>query len=104
MSAEYTPGPWNVTDNHPLRACIKIRDLSGYELAALYRAPGNEMPRDANGIWRNDPERIANARIMAAAPELLEALDEIIKNDPYSQSSAGIIARRAVAKVRGAAQ
>ena len=47
-------------------------------------------------------EVIANARLIAAAPELLAALEEIVRNDPFRQSSAGVIARAAVAKVTGA--
>lgn len=42
-----------------------------------------------------------DARLIAAAPELLAALQEIVRNDPYKQSSAGIIARAAIAKATG---
>lgn len=37
----------------------------------------------------------------ATNANLLEALEEIVKNDPFNQSSAGIIARAAIAKSRG---
>lgn len=33
--------------------------------------------------------------------DLLQALEEIANNDPYNQSSAGIIARAAIAKAKG---
>lgn len=36
--------------------------------------------------------------VLIAAPDLLAALEEIVKNDPFQQSSAGIIARAAIAK------
>jgi hypothetical protein len=42
-----------------------------------------------------------DARLIAAAPELLAALEEIVKNDPHNQSSAGVIARAAIAKATG---
>lgn len=41
-------------------------------------------------------EAEGNARLLAAAPELRDALREIVKNDPFKQSSAGIIARGAL--------
>lgn len=49
-------------------------------------------------------ERAKAAReeaIRDAGPELLAALEEIARNDPFKQSSAGIIARAAIAKVTG---
>jgi len=40
-------------------------------------------------------------RAEAQRDELLAALQEIVRNDPYNQSSAGIIARAVIAKVEG---
>jgi len=49
----------------------------------------------------DDRTALANACLIAAAPDLLEALQEIVRNDPYNQSSAGIIARAAIARATG---
>lgn len=84
MTPKHTPGPWRVLDKHPDRSCLNIGCGQGEafngktyypELAAIYSAPGdlNAWPKD-NDKHRNDPERIANAHLMAAAPELLSAL------------------------------
>lgn len=43
------------------------------------------------------------AKVNAINAELLEALERIVRNDPFKQSSAGIIARAALAKARGEA-
>ena len=44
---------------------------------------------------------VADAYLRAAAPDLLEALKQIAGNDPYHQSSAGRIARAAIARATG---
>jgi hypothetical protein len=43
----------------------------------------------------------ANVHLIKAAPRLLEALQAIVANDPYCQSSAGAVARTAIAEATG---
>jgi hypothetical protein len=66
MSAEYTPGPWVVYDDSNNGKTNRI------EIAAR----GKTVAR----IYHSVPEEdLPNARLIAAAPELLEAL-EAVKN------------------------
>jgi len=73
--ASHTPVPWSVCYDHPDPDCKK----SIAHIRAVYE--GTEFPRKA---WSDeiatiygcdrDPEQAANARLVAAAPDLLEAL------------------------------
>jgi hypothetical protein len=72
---KHTPGPWEVTD---LRHSIVVRTESPNKTkygASRYAAIG--------GFDRSDPdqlsEALANARLIAAAPDLLEALSRLIE-------------------------
>lgn len=60
MNAKHTPGPWEFDDKHS----------SGFPLLCLYAAD-NRNPFHGS---RSDDEQNANARLIAAAPELLECL------------------------------
>ena len=62
---KHTPGPWKV--DHVFKSDIYSFAPQEELLASVY-----PMKR-AEGSWE------ANARLIAAAPELLEALEEIIK-------------------------
>ena len=57
---KHTPGPWTYADG-----VLK----SDNESLAILVIPKN--------VVSNEPERIANARLIAAAPELLEALEHL---------------------------
>jgi hypothetical protein len=61
MKEQHTPGPWTVSED----GSIEFAD--GY-LGEAY---------DFNGTTRTDLPMMANARLMAAAPELLQALQEL---------------------------
>jgi hypothetical protein len=91
MSTQHTPGPWasNSADSFELGVYG-----NGYRIAKM---TGGEINRD-----------IANARLIAAAPELLDALQAIVKS-LADQDDEGLIehaqqmidARAAIAKATG---
>ena len=99
--SKYTKGPWEVARTD---AGIIVRTESAKKTragASRYAAIG--------GFDRSDPEQLAealaNARLIAAAPELLEALEEIVSaadGDGWSQLDADLRkARAAIAKAKG---
>ena len=107
---KWTPGPWHVADDHHVRAVLDVRDSDGWDVAKLYSARGDVDTRDSSGVWRDDPVRIANARLIAAAPELYEALVRLeaeLVEDKYGENYEPspfenlAIARAALAKARG---
>lgn len=63
MSAEYTPGPWQA-----LGEAMHVVDSGGWDVAMTI----DSAPRVGHA------ERLANTRLIAAAPELLAALVELI--------------------------
>ena len=93
--ARHTPGPWKAVEaayNPP--GWLWVQNGPGALLADVHQ--NVNIPLDA---------RNANARLMAAAPELLEALQEIITaadGEGWNQLDAGFTkARAAVAKALG---
>ena len=91
----HTPGTWVVFDDHPDKVCFHIREDDRFdEIAAIYRYQGN--PRDT----------LADARLIAAAPELLDALCYLLEassgQGPHEQWLAAMDqARAAIAKALG---
>ena len=61
MKDKHTPGPWNVSE----AGSIEFAD--GY-IGEAY---------DFNGTTKTDLPMMANARLMAAAPELFDVLEEL---------------------------
>jgi hypothetical protein len=63
MSAQHTPGPWGVSQGH---------------VGGIVAHPG---PRGiGHALGMNHAEQMANARLMAAAPDLLAALTALHAN------------------------
>lgn len=73
----HTPGPLEVVHDHPQNACcsVVLRDRPLTEVATLYSSPSSAK-EPVGGVWPNDPEREANARLFAAAPALLAEVIE----------------------------
>ncbi len=67
-AAAYTPGPWSVS---------KEGSLAGGHYWTIFGRDGYETARSA-GLSRPTEEIAANARLIAAAPELLAALRAIV--------------------------
>ena len=83
--SKHTPGPWN-----QIRDTISIASARGLVATAV---------KKHNGILISNDEMSANARLIAAAPELLAALEQFL-SAPYAPMSIDM-ARAAIAKARG---
>lgn len=105
MSAQHTPGPWKIDpDKRPGMEWNRHIDAEGLTICFMSNSNGMHPERD-----------LANARLIAAAPELLEALDRIamIYENPEPPSLHELsaraydmrcIARAAIAKAKGGNQ
>jgi hypothetical protein len=101
MKEKHTPGPWRMSDCGDWSAshdgygatCYSgVKDQTGAVVAiAVAHDP---EPFDS------DPDPRANARLIAAAPDLLESLQYAIKQVPELGTVPGI--RDAIAKATGA--
>lgn len=99
MMAEYTKGPWELDE----------LSLRGDSYTAISGEDWIELATVVTRMKSSDeysPEGLANARLIAAAPELLEALEELIECQrgdwPLRQAEAKRQARKAIAKAKGA--
>ncbi len=97
MSAQHTPGPWEWHTPATTSARHPAYVTSGNRyIAALYHTD-------------NQGQTHPNARLIAAAPELLEALKDLeagyerLKDQGYPVSDCQKKARAAIAKATGAA-
>lgn len=89
--SKHTPGPWEVSCSvqvvgaSPGNRCIVAQPFTD----------GTQGPVIAMEA------QIANANLIAAAPDLLEALEELMKHYPYKTSIIASNALFAIAKARG---
>lgn len=98
--AQHTPGPWHVV------TCVEDDPTTRY----IDDAPGEDGER---GYYLAEVEHYdlqeleANARLIAAAPELLEALERIVSINGSTKGAQSLvdefkhIARAAIAKAKG---
>jgi hypothetical protein len=91
---KHTPGPWHVEENRAYHTSFLIYSQAGNQLAQCFN-------------WQNksfDIAADANARLIAAAPELLEALEWVLNSYEHEYQTklpAFIAARAAIAKATG---
>ena len=93
MEHKYTPGPWRFYAEPQPNGC-PIVGTGGLMVAQLAHSINYPEQRDT---------AIANARLIASAPELLEALiavDDFIRGKPEAVEPFGIV-RAAIAKATG---
>jgi hypothetical protein len=88
----YTPGPWQIAEN-----------LVGDGHWTIQGSDGKFVVAPDDGSWirsfRSSAELEANARLIAAAPDLLEAL--VIAETCLGDTIEGDKARAAIAKAKG---
>ena len=97
MTVPFTPGPWTIADGHDRRVHL-IDDSRGHAVGEIVYA---------------DTRKPADARLIAAAPDLLAALEELIAEwdathadedhrTGYTLDTGGIrMAREAIARATG---
>lgn len=92
MSAKHTPGPWSLDlcDEGGFAVCIEPRIDMGWHAVITSRGPWGHRAEESH----------ANARLIAAAPDLLTALSAIADNSHDPQAIR--VARTAIAKATGA--
>jgi len=79
MEAKHTPGPWKAVDVRDAR-----NNPSGYAVWQDIERPFSDSPRGNKICATPDgttPQNKANAALIAAAPELLEALEMLVVTD-----------------------
>ena len=93
MKLEHTPGPWKV-DNAHISGCIN----AGGKHVALANFNNSVAPETRV----SENEHNANARLIAAAPEMLDALISIVKLHTLPDKTKEIdIAIEAIEKATG---
>lgn len=90
----HTPGPWELFNGHVIRVCVGDCCAPIADLRSPYR--------HRVGIVRAEVEQQANARLIAAAPELLGALVRT-RDLLLHKGTAFATADRAIAKATGGA-
>lgn len=110
MTTEHTPGPWLATEDpmssQDYQTLVALPGRAGAmgTWLALVQHNWNEAEAGERRIsWK---EAEANARLIAAAPELLEALENLLavnEGEGGTRYRAQDIARAAIAKAKGAA-
>jgi hypothetical protein len=94
----YTPGPWKVSEYPTRQGRCNITNSGGVGEVPLEIAEAYPMGE----YW--DDETKANARLIASAPELLEALEQLVEHvhGTYAYSEPHMEkARVAIAKATG---
>lgn len=101
---KWTPGPWVVdADDRDYGACVRTSAEPCVSVA--WCGPASAV--SAFGSYSVLLEEVhANARLIAAAPDLAEALEAVIAditadNDTWAPDSSVELARAALAKARG---
>lgn len=102
-NATHTPGPWIAVES------LAIRTTNGSTLAQVRWDDFWDGDDIAARPRRDDEQAKANARLIAAAPELLEALEGVLRTEDsrfrLSDDDWSVfrqLARSAIAKARGA--
>jgi len=81
VNTKHTPGPWKVITE---AAALEVDVFEVAEVSHFRVIP------DRPDTWSSQGDAFADARLIAAAPELLEALESIVNSDNYQIVAAAI--------------
>lgn len=99
MSTKFTEGPWQCT-KYP--KVFSINAVSGRQIAIMTEHHGDEPTTPMHQFERSEQDA-SDARLIAAAPELLEALTFFIGaallDDP--QNRAALVAKELITRIEG---
>ena len=76
--SDFTPGPWLLRTTPTSAGLCHIVSASGWRGAFIY---GDGIRKGVDDALPKAQELAANARLIAAAPDLLEALREMVAGD-----------------------
>lgn len=79
--SKWTPGPWKIVQRevmedgsvYPEHIVGGERELQVCIMESMFIA--EKIAKEADSFWRNSPSHDANARLIAAAPRMAEALN-----------------------------
>lgn len=91
--SKHTPGPWETTKKFDHQNHI---DVQHKNLNTPGAASGVIARVTCRQTWHD--EQAANAHLIAAAPELLEALQYAVDNPEFNSREFDCVARAAIAK------
>lgn len=75
--SKHTPGPWLISRDKFGEINIETSKRGGC-VFVIANDVGGEVRKDEKGKWSDKSEVEANARLIEAAPELLEALEKLL--------------------------
>lgn len=88
QQTQHTPGPWKFDEVWHL-----ILGPAGEEVAALHSGQGSNIKRNKLEVVEE------NARLIAAVPELLEALQLMLKSDEAIEQNLGLKSDQAMLRI-----
>ena len=96
MTTQHTPGPWEAVEGNAHHGPF-VTDIGDRTICDLYTLDGADRP----AVFRPE-EAEANARLIAAAPDLLAALEELcLAPNKHRPEEYWEDARAAIAKAKG---
>lgn len=73
---KHTPGPWHCDDVHPDSGSIMIGSAKDWVCVMCHKP--DDYAAERGDDEENERQTLSNARLIAAAPELLEALKNLV--------------------------
>lgn len=92
MTDKFTPGPWRFYAEPQPNGCPIVGNGKGMMVSMLAHSVNYKDQRE---------EALANAALIAAAPELLQALEAMLEETAGCYCTSEAQARAAIAKARG---